>query len=263
MSYTQEISRVTPGCIMFLVDQSGSMAEPFAGDETTTKMDGVATAVNRILLELILKSVKDHDEGPRHYFDIGLITYGAEVGSAFGGSLAGRDLVSIAELTENPLEPEQPIWLAPKAEGRTPMGEAINQAGRILAGWANEHLDSFPPIVINISDGAATDEADVWVQRLTSIHTEDGALLFFNLNVGRFRDEPVMFPSSVDEVPNEYAAQLFEYSSQLPPAMLQEASRSRATPLAAGARGFGYNGDFHALTDFLVTGTQVSLDRAT
>lgn len=263
MTYTQEISRATPGCIMFLIDQSGSMEEPFAGDETTLKKDGVASAVNRILLELILKSVKDQDEGPRHYFDIGMVAYGETVGPAFGGELTGREIVSITELTEHPLEPEQPLWLEPRAAGRTPMGESINLAGRILAKWANEHLESFPPIVINISDGAATDDPDVWVERLKSIRTNDGHLLFFNLNVARFRDEPVMFAASDDELPNDYARTLFGYSSELPPSMFQEASRGRDVPLLPGARGFGYNGDFNALTDFLITGTQVSLDRPT
>lgn len=255
MAYEQEISRQHPACIMFLVDQSGSMMEPLGGDETVSKCHGVADAINKILLELILKSVKSHDEGPRHFFDIGMIGYGATVGSVLGGELTGRDLVSIVELTQHPLVPDQPKWLEPRADGPTPMGAAISTAGATLARWANEHSESFPPIVINISDGAPTDDVDVWVQRLTSVSTSDGHLLLFNLNVSRFADPPLMFPSSPDALPNDFAKTLFGWSSPLPPSMFREAAQSRV--LEPGARGFGYNGDFNAIVDFLVTGTQV------
>ena len=255
MTYEQEISRQHPACIMFLVDQSGSMMEPLGGDETVSKCHGVADAINKILLELILKSVKSQDEGPRHFFDVGMIGYGATVGSVLGGSIQGRDLVSIIELTQNPLVPDQPKWLEPVANGPTPMGAAISMAGAALAKWANTHPQSFPPIVINISDGAPTDEVDTWVQRLMGINTDDGNLLLFNLNISRFADPPVMFPSSPDALPNEFAKVLFGWSSVLPPSMFREAAQSRA--LSPGARGFGYNGDFNAIVDFLVTGTQV------
>jgi hypothetical protein len=255
MSYSQEISRQHPACIMFLVDQSGSMLEPLAGDESVTKCHGVADAINKILLELILKSVKSHDEGPRHFFDIGMIGYGQHVGSVLGGELAGRSLVSIVELTQHPLVADQPRWLEPGAGGPTPMGAAINHAGAVLAEWANQHPESFPPIVINISDGAPTDDPEPWVHRLTSIATQDGNLLLFNLNISRFADPPVMFPARDDQLPNDYARALFHWSSVLPPSMFREAARTR--PLETGARGFGYNGDFNALVDFLVTGTQV------
>lgn len=255
MTYQQEISRQHPACIMFLVDQSGSMMEPLGGDETVSKCHGVADAINKILLELILKSVKSHEEGPRHFFDIGMIGYGDQVGSVLGGDLDGKELVSIVELTQHPLEPDQPKWLQPHADGPTPMGAAISHAGGVLSAWANDHPESFPPIVINISDGAPTDEVDVWVQRLTSINTEDGNLLLFNLNISRFADPPVMFPASPDALPNEFAKTLFGWSSVLPPSMFREAAQTR--PLEAGARGFGYNGDFNAIVDFLVTGTQV------
>jgi hypothetical protein len=231
------------------------MSEPFAGDETVTKCQGVADAINKILLELILKSVKSHDEGPRHYFDVGMIGYGHAVGSVLGGELAGRDLVSIGELTQSPLVPEQPRWLEPTANGPTPLGAAIDLAGRVLTPWANEHQESFPPIVINISDGAPTDDPGPWVERLTSIRTEDGSLLLFNLNISRFADPPMMFPARADELANDYARALFEWSSLLPPPMFREAARTR--DLHDGARGFGYNGDFNALVDFLITGTQV------
>lgn len=50
-----------------------------------------------------------------------------------------------------------PVWIDPVAKPRTPMSEAFNRAGAVLADWVKSHPESFPPILINISDGAATD----------------------------------------------------------------------------------------------------------
>ena len=38
----------------------------------------------------------------RDYFHVGVIGYGAHVGPAFGGSLAGRDLFPVGEIATSP-----------------------------------------------------------------------------------------------------------------------------------------------------------------
>ena len=53
MPYEAEISRVNPTCFLFLVDQSGSMAEPFGGESGKTKAQGVADAINRLFQTLV------------------------------------------------------------------------------------------------------------------------------------------------------------------------------------------------------------------
>jgi Mg-chelatase subunit ChlD len=50
-----------------------------------------------------------------------------------------------------------PIWFDPVANGGTPMCAALGRATTILQGWLAQHPDCFPPIVINITDGEATD----------------------------------------------------------------------------------------------------------
>ena len=37
MPYQAEISRSNPSCFLFLIDQSGSMSDPFAGGEAKRK----------------------------------------------------------------------------------------------------------------------------------------------------------------------------------------------------------------------------------
>ena len=88
MPYTAEISRTNPTCFLFLVDQSSSMLEPFGAQPEKQKAEGVADAINRLLQNLVLKCAKS--EGIRDYFHVGVIGYGGQVASAFGGALAGQ-----------------------------------------------------------------------------------------------------------------------------------------------------------------------------
>ena len=84
MTYSAEISRQNPSCFLFLIDQSGSMSDPFgAGGSSKSKADAVADAINRLLSNLVIKCAKS--EGIRDYYDVGVLGYGANVGSAFSG----------------------------------------------------------------------------------------------------------------------------------------------------------------------------------
>src|SRR5438105_1779603 len=106
MPYTAQISRANPSCFLFLIDQSGSMSDPFgAGDGNQKKSDGVADAINRMLQNLVIKCARD--EGIRDFFHVGVIGYGAQVGPAFSGSLAGRPLVPISEVGNSPARVDQ------------------------------------------------------------------------------------------------------------------------------------------------------------
>src|SRR5437868_14167568 len=101
MPYTAEISRANPSCFVFLIDQSGSMADPFGvGEGNKKKADGVADAINRMLQNLVSKCAKE--EGIREYFHVGVIAYRAQAGPAFSGGLACRQLVPISEVVNSP-----------------------------------------------------------------------------------------------------------------------------------------------------------------
>src|SRR6266481_4505623 len=96
--YQKNVDRASPGCIVFMIDQSFSMTDPFAATPKT-KCEAVATAINRFIGELITTCEKGEEE-PRHYFDVSVIGYTtdasglARIGSLLQGSLQGRDLVS-------------------------------------------------------------------------------------------------------------------------------------------------------------------------
>ncbi|MDQ1008701.1 hypothetical protein QFZ82_003186 [Streptomyces sp. V4I23] len=273
MVYTAEISRTNPACIIFLVDRSGSMASAIGGDVPQTKSEVVADAINRLLYELTIKCAKE--SGVRDYFQVAVIGYGQSVGSAFSGKLADRDLVPLSQIADNPARVDQrikkvpdgagglvdtaasfPVWLEPVADGGTPMNRALQYADNLVASWVEEYPGSFPPIVLNLSDGESTDGDPADSGHAICTHTTaDGAALLFNLHVSAAGGQPVTFPHSDAALPDSYSRQLFAMSSQLPGHM-----RSYATSLgyrvSDETRGFVYNADISAVVQFLDIGTR-------
>src|SRR5437588_11258485 len=100
MSYTAEISRKNPSCFLFLIDRSGSMADPFGEDSKKRKADQVSDVINRLLKNLIIKCAKQ--EGVHDYYHIGVIGYGMQVGHAIGYAPAGEDSVRKNDATNTP-----------------------------------------------------------------------------------------------------------------------------------------------------------------
>ena len=279
--YDQSVSRNNPGCIVFLLDRSDSMKERWGGS-TATLAEGAASALNKILLDLCIRSTKEVGGAVRHYFDIGIFGYGAcpmaqieGVESALSGSLTGHALVSLAVLADNPLAVREapsmdtgagsarvPVWVEPVHGYRTPMCEAIAVAGAQVFDWASRHPNSFPPIVINITDGMVTDsphegaDLDEWAKRLTTIETNDGATLLLNVFLSPSPDNGVLFPISPAGLP-EPGPELFSISSTLPQALINNAHAAQV-PVESGARALGFNADLAMLLKFLEIGTQVA-----
>lgn len=278
--YRQPVTRTDPGCIVILLDRSDSMKAPWSGTGSSLA-EGAALVLNNILLDLCITATTEINAPVRHYFDIGVFGYGARVTtpgegveSAFGGPLAGRGLVPLPELANSPLtvreEPSVdlmsvsakiPIWVEPVHGYRTPMCEAIAVAGSHIFDWANAHPNSFPPIVINITDGLVTDSPydgvplSDWVARLTGIKTDDGPTLFFNVFLSPTQAPEIVFPASPAELPPP-GPDLFAMSSPLPRPMAENA-RADGLKVQPGARGLAFNVGRSTLLKVLQIGTRV------
>ena len=78
MAYSVEISRANPTAFLFLIDQSGSMADAISWwrkrEQHGGKRMSMADAINRFLQELAIKC--EGEEGVRDYFHVGVIGYG-------------------------------------------------------------------------------------------------------------------------------------------------------------------------------------------
>ncbi len=275
MPYTAELNRSNPTSLIFLIDQSSSMAESFGDQPEKPKAVGVADGINRLLQNLVLKCAKG--DGIRDYFHVGVIGYGGRVAWALGGKLVGQKLVPISVIANNPLKVEQrtrkvddgagglveqkikfPIWFEPAAAGRTPMCEAITEATAAIEEFVGRFPRSFPPMVINISDGKPTDGNPVLpAAKLRDLNTADGNVLLFNAHLSSKPILPIEFPSQESELPDPNAVLLFRMSSILPP-KLRDAAQAEGFRVNDNTRGFVFNADMVSVIRFLDIGTRAA-----
>lgn len=273
MAYSAEISRGNPTCFVFLLDQSGSMADQFGGEQSFRKADFVADVVNRTLHDLVIRCTKT--EEVRNYYYVSIIGYGTAVGSAFSGNLSGKSLVPISEVAELPARIENrakrvpdgagglvetqvrfPVWLDPISSGGTPMCQAFSLVKGVIDQWLSEHRNSFPPTVLHLTDGESTDGDPSGVaQSILDQSTADGKVLLFNCHVSSRHSLKIEYPSDESRLPDDFARTLFRISSPLP-----EAFRRAATEIGLsapeGARGFVFNGDPVSVAQFFDIGTR-------
>lgn len=275
MSYSAEVNRRTPTCFLFLIDQSGSMKDSMPGDAMHSKAQFVATAINRILQELVIRCSKDTEI--RRYFQVGVIGYGATVGPVLPGNLMDRPLVWIDELYQNPLRVEEvkkkvpdgaggliemvikfPVWFDAVALRGTPMVEAFRQAYTILQDWTCQYPVSFPPVVINITDGESTDGGPTpLAEQIKSLSTNDGNVLLLNLHVSSTSMRPLTFPDMLDTGFDQYAHLLFRMSSLLP-SVMQDVAMKHGYRISNDSRGFVFNAGIEDVIQFLDIGTRHS-----
>ncbi len=274
-TYSAEISRQNPGCLIFLIDQSGSMARRIAGGELQKKQ-AVADAINRLLYNTVLRCAKE--DGVRPYFDIGVFGYGVGSGveSAFDA-----DLLSVTDIAERSKrietrqrqvsdgaggtyeeEFQMPIWFEPVAKGKTLMNAAFERAAAVVTRWISQHPDSFPPVIIHITDGGYTDKNPArTVAGIRQQATRDGHVLVFNCHISEKEQVPVVFPNDTQVAGFEKRMrELYDLSSLLSEPMQRQA-QAKGYPIEPGARGYAINADLVTLIDFLDIGTRAVQDR--
>ena len=276
--YSAEISRRNPTCFLFLLDQSASMVISMAGEQGLTKAAFLTDVINRTLHDLVIRCAAGPNEILNRY-EVGVIGFGADVRSAFSGSLAGRDLVPIDEVGTNPARLEErmqteteepggvverpvrfPIWVDPVSGGGTAMVSALTRAHQLLETWIEAHADAFPPTVILCTDGEATDGVPVEAaQALRALSTSDGPVLLFNCHISKEGGSgAIQFPSNPNGLPDRYSRMLFDMSSPFPPGFAGAASEM-GFKLEPEARGFVFNADPVALVHFFEIGTRAAL----
>jgi len=272
--YEAEINRKQPACLLLLIDQSYSMSEQW--DSDVSKGQQLATAVNRVLSSAVLQCSKG-DDRVYDYFEVGVLGYGLDTGPVLHGSDASRPLVPVSEVANNPRRVDQvprkipdgagglvettlnmPVWVDPLTNGKTPMVQALRWAEQIVSSWCGQHPDSFPPIVLNLTDGVSTDGDPTEAgKRIQDVATNDGASLLFNAHISAAQGKEIAFPANSSALPNEHASTLFDISSVLPSTMAEAASQA-GYPIDPGARGFLYNAHATAVIEFLDIGTRAA-----
>jgi hypothetical protein len=258
------ISSTNPCLIIYLIDQSGSMRDRF-GNANHSKDVEVANAINDVLYEVGLRCIGNSGE-LKNRFEIAIIGYGKEenkVHSGWEGQLKGKWVVSIKNIFEYPIgqENDKPIWLKPYSESNTPMTKAFEHAKRLCNDWINwgNHKDCYPPIIINITDGEATDAGTNFrklvneVQQIKSLGTNYGKACVLNIHISSRAGDKLLFPSEVNSG-DKYEKLLFELSSQLDENMVRIAQQ-KGYQIDNYSKGYIFNGNASDLINFLNIGT--------
>jgi len=279
-TYTQTWGGTHPGCLILLLDQSGSMSDPFGIAQAGSgrrKCDMVATVLNGFLNELIVTNTiacKDGSTEVRPRAEVTVLGYeGDFIGPILDGELYDQVFVSLPDLQMNPIDIETrhrkeidetgveieiavpfPIWVKPRAGGGTPMCAALRQARDLAWQWAMSHPDNYPPVIINVTDGMANDGDPLEpAQELCQISTADGQTLLFNVHITDINSAPVMYPASENELPNDtYARKLFAMSSPIPATSCNLLESLTGRSVRPGARGLIFNGDAASVRQMFV-----------
>jgi len=273
--YSAQITRANPTCIVLLIDQSGSMNDPFSGDSARKKSDFVAEVVNHTLHDLVIRCTKT--EEVRNYYYVSVIGYGRNVGSCFSGPLSARNMVPIAEVADFPLQVKSsykrvadgaggwveipvryPVWIHPTGDGKTPMCEALGKVKMILEQWLLEHPRGFPPTILHLTDGESSDgDPNEIGQQIMSLGTDDGAVLLFNCHISSRRSAKIEYPTNEESLPDGFARTLYDISSKLPGNFLAAAAQLGVSAID-GSRGFVFNGDPSSIVQFYEIGTSLT-----
>lgn len=272
MAYEAEISRTNPSLILFLIDQSRSMSHKLPGGQRS-KAQEASDAINRQIGDFVLRCTKS--DGIRDYFHIGVIGYGFVTGKA-DSILKGEKVHPISELAANPLKTEKRkmkvpdgsggdievdydfgVWFDPVANGDTPMCKALSMAKDIMHEWVEDHPASYPPILINITDGQATDgDPEEIAKEILELRTSDGTPLIWNCHLSSNPANPIAFPSDDMQLPDDkYAKSLYSISSVLPSQYVGYA-REMQIDMKDNARAYVFNAQLEQLVEFIDIGTR-------
>jgi hypothetical protein len=137
------------------------------------------------------------------------------------------------------------------------------KAASVVKTHIQNYPESFPPIVINITDGQPTDHNGDYSNlqkaalQIKQQSTTDGEALLFNVHLDQHGESyTIMFPDTPPQH-SEYARELAKCSSILPAEMTRQGRKELKVDIPESAFGYCLNADFQSLVAFLKIGTTV------
>ena len=222
-------SSATPGLLIILLDQSGSMMSAYEG---TTRTKFAALAVNRVIDNIIQKNFDG--DAPKNRCFISVIGYNHNVKELCSGWL--KDLDASPLRYENlkqkqpdgaggivEVEVKRPVWVEPiDKDGATNMLGAFHLAKELVEKWMADNADGPAPVIINISDGVpyyegkdpriCMQETVNLVSEIKNLSNNDGNVLIFNAQIDESNGK-VVFPSNRNDIRQEAAQFLYDITS--------------------------------------------------
>lgn len=269
--YEMQWSSATPGLLIILMDQSGSMLNQYDGNESKTAV--AARAVNKVIDTIIDKNY--HEDKPKNRCFISVIGYNHDVKELVSGKLADLDANPLRVDTVMKRQPDNaggiievpyrmPIWVEPiTQDGATNMKGAFEMAKALIEKWIQDNPNNPAPVIINISDGVPYyDGKDVsecmretinTAKDIMNISVADGNVLVFNALI-REAGRNQMFPVSKEECVNEESKFLYDISSIVPDAY-KAVARQKELPVKDGSKGCIFEADEVSLISLIDFGS--------
>lgn len=270
-------SSATPGLIIIMVDQSGSMRKPFDGSDSRSQF--AAKAINRLIQTINEKNYDGKKLKNRCFIMvIGYDATATKLTSGFIQKLKDNP-IRIDEVTKMvpdgcgglvPINSKMPIWVEPIPEDRnlpTNMKAAFELAQKTIEKWISDKPENPAPVIINISDGKpyydkkdekeCVDETIGVVNQIKAIMTNDGPVQIFNVML---REGPkIVLPSSVEDLSDDYSKFVFEISTEIPEGYKPAAKKNGLPDFEKGARGAVINADAEYLVKLINFGSSMGL----
>lgn len=224
MAYLKRVSRAAVCLIVMILDDSGSMGDPLAGT-SDAKFVWVERYFGKILEELLARCTEPRGSAvvikPRYCLYV--IRYGSTA------ELWGEGLMDIEAAALRFAESHNSLGLGGNLGG-TDAQKAFEAALNLLQSAIQDprFRDSFPPMVMHLTDGESATDASRIVSKIANLATSDGNVLVLNAYIGSQTSlaykGPEDFPGYVDEAeagPAEDNLRLFKMSSPTPQTIWQ------------------------------------------
>jgi uncharacterized protein YegL len=262
--YSKLIGSNSPGLLVILVDQSQSMADPYADKN---KAEFAALAVNRTIYEILESCMSGEKIKDRCH--ISVIGYGEKTEMIVGGMPSeiknpshGHETYKrkISDGAGGLVDVEQslPIWVKARSANGTPMAEAFGLASDLIEPWTRENLENFPPVVFNITDGEPNDKsaAKEAAAKVAGFKTTDGSVVVYNCHIGTGTPE-IKLPATDASLTEPGARLLFEMSTIIPTELFPLAQNAGLNP-QQGSRGFCMNATPETFIKLLTFGSAMA-----
>lgn len=253
-------SSATPGLLIILLDQSGSMMGDYEG---TTRTKFASLAVNKVIDNIIQKNFDG--DAPKNRCFISVIGYNHDVKELCSGWLKDLDASPLKYETLKKKTPDgtgglvevevkQPVWVEPiDKDGATNMLGAFQLAKELVEKWISDsdHVDWPAPVIINISDGVpyydgkdphdCMRETVALANEIKAMSNNDGNVLIFNAQIDNV--PTVVFPFNREVIQQEAGQFLYDITSEVPESYKAAAVKNEL-PTSDGSRGciFGADG---------------------
>lgn len=276
----RRITTKTPAVFLFMLDLSGSMLEQITfNGKQKSKSEVLAIMMNRILGEILNRSLREN--GYRDYFRIAVFGYYDNQVVQLLGDKPDCEFLTPAQI--DALETDtiyyevprklpdgrnyvstlsQRSWIKPRAEGSTPMVQALNEAARLVhSELENAQSGTLPPMVFNITDGESSDgsalELLAAAQKIKSLRTEQGEVTLLNIHISSdSASQSTLFPTDKCSFNNNrYAELLYDMSSVMPECYNHDIAQLKGCTPDAQFRAMSFNASIFELFQMLSIGT--------